>query len=67
MKRSLAGLTVATLAIGLFGCSGGESDEAATATKSNEKFEMSGEAGADTTGGGGGSAKAGSDSESSDH
>lgn len=64
MKR----FALAVLAgLAALGCNGREADEAPTGAKSQDKFEMSGNAGADTTGGGGNSAKAGSESESSDN
>lgn len=64
MKRALQVLAAGVLAIAAFGCRSEESSEAPTGTKSQDKFEMSGDSGADKAGGG--SAKAGSESEAGD-
>lgn len=67
MKQSFLLLAAGALLLSALGCGNNETDEAPTGTKSNDKFEMSGEAGADATGGGAASAKAGSDAESGDN
>lgn len=64
MKQALFGLAAGILTFAAIGCGNEASDEQETGKKSQDKFEMSGDSGADAAGGG--SAKSGADIEAGD-